>query len=82
MKSGSFRFCSMLLVIALLINMLPMAVFAEKFREDATNTELQVGSVTRVVEEIQENRTEFTKEFLLSSGLHMAVLLSSPEQSQ
>ncbi len=77
MKKRFLRVCSMILIIVLLINMLPMGVFAEAFREavaDAEALKTLTPQSVQVVDEIVERRTEFSKEFLLSSGLHMAVV--------
>ena len=70
-----YQTCSWILVIVLLINMLPMGVFAEEFLNAVADAAATVApEEVRVVDEIKENRTEFSKEFLLSSGLHMAVV--------
>ena len=79
MKSKFLRLCSMVLVLVMLINMLPMSSFAEEYRESlAAAPEETVETVdtsdAQIVEEIIENRTEFSKEFLLGNGLHMAAV--------
>ena len=81
MKSRFLKVCSLLLVLALLVNMLPMSIFAQDFQEsiesgeDVTETTQTVTAEDAyVVDEIKENRTEYSKEFLLSNGLHMATL--------
>ena len=83
-----FRVCSIGLVLTMLINMLPMSVFAEDFQASLTDTEATTENTAveettteeitpedaYVVSEITENRTEYSKEFLLSNGLHMATV--------
>ena len=84
MKNIFLKLCSLILVTVLLANMLPVSALAEKFRETVANTETReeaLQSVTAedayVVDEIEENRTEYTKEFLMSNGLHMATVYSN-----
>ena len=77
MYSKLFRICSFLLVIVLLVNMLPASVLAEELQ--AAQTEKlqavqQESTKTQIVEEVTNNRTQYSKEFMLSSGMHMAVL--------
>lgn len=79
MKNRFFSICSIVLVLVLLINMLPMSVFAEEYRDifsaapEETEESIDTSDV-EIVEELSEKRTEYTKEFLLSNGLHMAVV--------
>ena len=75
------RFCSVLLVVVLLANMLPLSTFAAELQARAAETESTaaaestvVSSTVKTAEEIIENRTKYTKEFKLSGGLHMAVV--------
>ena len=77
MYSKLFRICSFLLVIVLLVNLLPASVLAEELQ--AAQTEKlqavqQESTKTQIVEEVTKNRTQYSKEFMLSSGMHMAVL--------
>ena len=81
MKKRFFSICSMFLILVMLLNMLPMSVFAEEFQETHADTEeateneqVSEASEAYVVDEIIENRTEFSKEFLLSNGLHLAAV--------
>ena len=80
MKSRFFRVCSLVLVLVLLANMLPMQILAEEYRETlstATAEETQplpADSTAHIVDEIEEKRTEFTKEFALSNGLRLAAV--------
>ena len=77
MKNGFLRICSMILVIVLLVNMLPLQVLAqepdtgrvEQNQIEQIKPEEDV-SAERIVEEIPQKRTEFSKEFLLENGLH------------
>ena len=74
MKNGFFKICSMILVIVLLVNMLPLQVMAEQFiassveqsKIDPTPVADNV-SADKIVEELQHKRTEFSKEFEFSS---------------
>lgn len=96
MKKGLFsRLVSCILVLAMLVQTVPLNVLAQEadiYAEtmDATITQEQVAPQepestalesedyvtddTYIVSEIVENRTEFTKEFQLSNGLHMAAV--------
>ena len=69
---------STLLVLVLLVNILPMQALAD-MQLDATDN---VSPVTKenvaIVAEITEGRSEFSKEFLLSNGLHMATVYAEP----
>lgn len=71
------KICSIILVAALCINMLPMTVFAQEFRENISATEQAApieAEEAYIVSEITEKRTEFSKEFQLSNGLRMAAV--------
>lgn len=86
MKRKFLRLCSIVLVMVLIINMLPMHVWATHIGQTGAigqidaDTEVQNLSVdrdldlssTHIVSEITENRTEYTKEFRLDNGLIMA----------
>ena len=50
MKKGFWRVCSLVLVLALLVNMLPMSVFAEEVRNGAAQTETQAQEQTETPE--------------------------------
>ena len=68
---------SFLLIIALLTGLLPMQIFAAQYRESLSATDnatLVTEEPLTVLSEIPEERTEFSKEFLMSNGLHMAVV--------
>ena len=80
MKRGFFTSISLILVLTLLVNMLPMGVFAQELRGSiSTETvpdiqETVAATDTKIVAEIEEKRTEFSKEFLMNNGLHMAAV--------
>ena len=74
---------SLVLVFSLLANMLPFSILAENLQSSTTSSEAMAAqSVVEeialeeayVVVEITEKRTEYSKEFLLSNGLHMATV--------
>lgn len=73
------RIWSMILVIVMLINMLPLGVLAEEYQANAASTTVaanQESSIddVHIISEVTENRTEFVKEFKLSNGLHMVTV--------
>ena len=92
MNSKFLRICSMILTIVMVVNMLPMQalgemVFTEKQTVSATDETLSAESTTispnditeaTVIGEIEANRTEYSKEFKMSNGLHMAVVYGEP----
>jgi len=77
MKKQFFRLCSMILVLVMVLNTLPLQSFATDLRESLSATQT-AGTTTAnkavIVEEIPSKRTEYTKEFLLNNGLHMAAV--------
>lgn len=76
MKNTLFRLLSILLVVVMVINMLPMTVFAEQYTESQTaetSTAAEL-SPAQIVEEVISGRTEFSKEFKLDNGLHIAAV--------
>ena len=83
MFKKAIRICSILLIIALFVNMLPMQAFAQMLQSGVSaTTDSTVQTVTQeetekeinVVGEVEEKRTEFSKEHILSNGLHMMTL--------
>ena len=68
----STRFLSIVLVLAMLIQILPMQSFALSTSENAATSTESVDA--HVVAEIPEKRTAFSKEFKMSNGLHMAAV--------
>lgn len=76
------RMCSMLLVIVMLTNMLPVSAFAtgRQSRSEASTTAngATVGEEdVYVLDEVVQNRTKYSKEFRLSNGLNMATVYAS-----
>lgn len=83
MKNKFLKLCSTLLVLALLVNMLPMSIFAEELNHSLTADseavlQPEAAEPAEVVAELTEKRTQYTKEFLLSNGLHMATVYADP----
>ena len=85
MKSRPIKFCCLLITMALLLQMLPVQVLGMQHAETAqenllseqiTKDDLAEASLAEasIVEEIVEKRTQFSKEFLLSNGLCLAVV--------
>ena len=85
MKSRPIKFCCLLITMALLLQMLPVQVLGMQHAETAqenllseqiTKDDFAEASMAEVsiVEEIVEKRTQFSKEFLLSNGLCLAVV--------
>ncbi len=85
MLKNAIRLCSILLIIALLVNMMPMQVFAQMYQSNAsatqdstvqtaTDTAAETSEEAEIVGEVEEKRTEFSKEHILSNGLHMMTL--------
>ena len=80
MNSKFLRICSMILTIVMVFNMLPMQalgemVFTEEQTISATNESISADATVtnstttaEIVEEIEENRTEYSKEFKLSKA--------------
>ena len=69
------RICSVLIVLAMVINMLPMSSLAAEL--DTAETQYinnEISEDVTIVGEVIESRTEFSKEFRLSNGLHMATV--------
>ena len=87
MSKQFLRFCGILLVIAMIANMIPVPSLATEYNEDGVESvnnsastavfPEEDGDVPRemcILGEVEENRTEFTKEFALDGGLRMAVV--------
>lgn len=76
------RSISTFLVVVMLFNMLPMQSFADLHLDSTDQIEITpAGSASKevaIVQEITENRSEYSKEFLLSNGLHMATVYAEP----
>ena len=88
MKKQFFQICSFFLCVAMLIGMLPTQVIAETTQTESlsTNTatenaqaaEAETYADAIVLGEIVEDRTEYSKDFLLSNGTHVAAVYADP----
>ena len=70
------RMLSLVLVTAILINVLPAQALGEEFRSLSLNTtnertQDETDYAVTVVSEISEERTQFSKEFKMSNGMHI-----------
>lgn len=86
MLNKFLRGISLLLTAVLLVNMLPLSIFAQEYREglaaDLAETAqsldsqdgLTLSQSPQVTEEVVDKRTAYSKEFMLTNGLHMAVV--------
>ena len=72
------KLCSVLLVFVMFINLLPLNVLAEEYHENKTAADIAATDTNpedvQIVSEVTEKRTEFSKEYKLSNGLHMAAV--------
>ena len=82
MYSKFVKICSIILSVALLINLLPMQVLGAEIKtllagqeninsDVGYDNELAVSSDTTIIGEVVDKRTEFSKEYQLSNGMHM-----------
>ena len=88
MKHKFLRLCSIVLVLTLICNMLPLQIFAEEFQELLSSDPVQTAPITEgetealekgyIIDEVEEKRTEYSKEFRLSSGLSMTAMYPTP----
>lgn len=87
MNKTFMRFCSMLLTIIMVINLLPINILATEIQESIDARDINVEVVhtestgmedAYIVEEVIDGRTEFSKEYRLSNGLHMAAMFAEP----
>ena len=86
MENKFVKLLSLLLVTVLLCNMLPLGSMAQKLYSSqpassitAATSNVNASKVAQlqdaqILAEIPEKRTEYSKEFLLSNGLHMATV--------
>ena len=83
MKNCSLRLCGVLLALIMLINMLPLNAVAD---ENATSLQplSRETSISKgqIVEEIEEKRTEFSKDFKLDNGLYVSAVYAHPVHYQ
>ena len=68
-----YRLISTVLTLAFMIHLLPAQVFAAAAASPAA-APAATDEPVRIVEEVTRNRTEFSKEFRLSNGLHIAAV--------
>ena len=68
----------LILVAALLFNLLPAQALAEQLHISTQDTIAQAEEAATIVAEVVENRTEYSKEYILSNGLHMAQVYAYP----
>ena len=80
------KLCSIVLTLVMLFHMLPHQILADMISTEemeipsggiTTETEELDTSALTVVEEVTDKRTEFSKEFKMSNGLHMATVYNS-----
>jgi len=84
MKSNGLRILSLLLTVALLVNILLTKSFAANSElsadstvTDANTSDLEVNvkpETLEIVSEIVENRTQYSKDYQLNNGLRMSVI--------
>ena len=76
------KLLSMTLVLALVIQMLPASAFAATNESKSATTSNAVSEVVteevEIVEEVIDKRSEFSKEYKLSNGLHMSTVYADP----
>ena len=77
MFSRTIKTICLLLVAALLFNMLPVQTFALGSIESNQQATLVEDVPLEILAEVEEKRTEYSKEYILSNGLHMAQLYAS-----
>ena len=73
MFKRAIKFICLILVSALLFNMLPAQALALQSTESTQQAMLQEQPL-EILAEVEAKRTEYSKEFVLSNGLHMAQL--------
>ena len=84
MRKWYFKICSFLLVMTLVVNMLPMSVWAEEISANANVSAPSLGQTEAKKAKIQvlgENttkRTEYSKDFLLSDGTYLSAVYADP----
>ena len=85
MRKMLLKTCSLLLVIVLLANMLPLQIFAEQLNTEelspitpSTNISEQETVSGQIVEELTDKRTEYTKQFRMDNGLFIAAVYNEP----
>ena len=79
MSKHSMRLLSLILVFAVIINLLPLHAMAAEAETDRSSPSvidkpLDSGNDVYIVSEVASGRTEYSKEFILSNGLHLAAV--------
>lgn len=77
MKMKLLRLCSLILAFSLMINMIPVHSFAVETEEEETSElveEKEIEEGSQIINEIIENRTQFSKEYRMTNGLYMMML--------
>ena len=79
------KLCSILLAIVMLANMLPLQTFAEQLNTEdmglihpGTDLNDKEAVPGKIVEELTDKRTEYTKQFRMDNGLFIAAVYSDP----
>ena len=82
MKKWFMNVLSVFLAVVMVLQLLPLNVFAQQMR---TDTPVETVSTTQeevdeayIVHEIEDERTEYSKVYRLSNGLHMAAVYNEP----
>ena len=81
MTKRFLRICSMFLSLVMVFQMLPLRAIAEEYMVStpaavsAENTDV---SNSQIVAEVEEHRTEFSKEFKLDNGLYVSAVYAQP----
>ena len=81
MEKNIRKLLSVVLVLVMLFNMLPLNAFAAETNTQPpadTNGQEAVSNDVYIVEEIIEERSEYIKQFRMSNGLQMAAVYASP----
>ena len=85
MLKGFLKIISTMLVLVMCIQMVPAQALGEvqtvepgKIVESKPILSVSSSKDAAVVAELTEGRTAYTKEFLLSNGLHMATVYAEP----
>ena len=84
MSKRFLKICSMILVLVMMFQMLPHQALADMIYTEDTDLSGNLSadssldtSKLEVVSEVIEKRSEFSKEFLMNNGLHMAAVYGS-----
>ena len=79
-KHPFIKLCSMILVLAMFIGMLPMDALAQEYENASISSSqnLSVPADLEVVEEATEKRSEYVKQYKMSNGLFMAAVYPEP----